>query len=723
MTEQTTPPSAGDARASGARKPARAEDGAASPRPPRVLPWGLLLAGLWGLATAADRLWLSLDARLPGWDQADYLNSAVDHGRALGLLAGGGWQGWQALLDLSPKIPPLASLVNGTVMAVAGSRPDQAAWALALWHGLLLVVVACWGRQLAGAGFGLLAAALVALTPALAELRVDFTLDLPLTATSTLALWRLGCWQAPAPRGGRWHQALTAALAVAVALLVKQSALLVVALPCLWAAGRALGEGRRSRQAVVGLAVVVGLCLPWLHHNWITALGGTNRAVLESGAAEGDPPPLSRASLLWYWRRWPLLVGPVLPFPALLGALAALAHRWRHLPAFLGQPVRHLPPGWAWLIGCTISGWACTTLSPNKDLRYIAPVLPLLVLLLARGWWQVGMVLRRRPPALPCLLLAAGLTAAADRTVAAANRTLQRQEPAPVAEVMAALRGRVGTSPTTVGVVPSSPEVNEHTLTTFGRLDGGRIAARKIGRDADQHPLVLDRSPWILLASGDQGTPRPAARELSHRVRADPRFEKVGSWPWSEERQLELWRRRGAPGRFDADFIRLARGMEAGPAGLARVFERIGPEHQLDPHFLYQERVRGWAEQRLRSNPRDADALWSLALLATLRNRPAEAEHWFGALQARDPQNPWPAAYRAVVLLAGWNPWKANSILQDTPETVRRQAVVRGLGDLSRLLGGQPLAVADLRRSLPAAITEVEASLERQEAPEGRAPE
>ena len=261
------------------------------PRPP--LPaagpggWWLALGGLWLLATAGDRLWLGLDARLPAWDQADYLNSAVDHGRALGLLAGGGWQGWAALLDLSPKIPPLASLVNGTVMAVAGQEPDGASWALALWHGLLLLVVALWGRQLQGPGFGLLAAALVAVAPALAELRVDFTLDLPLAATSTLALWRLGCWQAPAPAGGRSPQALGAALAVAAAILVKQSALLVVALPCLWAASRGLGQRGRRWQVLVALAVVLALLLPWLHHNWISTLGGTNRAVIESAAREG----------------------------------------------------------------------------------------------------------------------------------------------------------------------------------------------------------------------------------------------------------------------------------------------------------------------------------------------------------------------------------------------------------------------------------------------------
>ena len=64
-----------------------------------------LLALLWLISSGLDRLWLHLDQRLPAWDQADYLNSALDHGRALGLIEGGSWQGWQALLDLSPKIP------------------------------------------------------------------------------------------------------------------------------------------------------------------------------------------------------------------------------------------------------------------------------------------------------------------------------------------------------------------------------------------------------------------------------------------------------------------------------------------------------------------------------------------------------------------------------------------------------------------------------------------
>ena len=688
------------------------------PRPP--LPaagpggWWLALGGLWLLATAGDRLWLGLDARLPAWDQADYLNSAVDHGRALGLLAGGGWQGWAALLDLSPKIPPLASLVNGTVMAVAGQEPDGASWALALWHGLLLLVVALWGRQLQGPGFGLLAAALVAVAPALAELRVDFTLDLPLAATSTLALWRLGCWQAPAPAGGRSPQALGAALAVAAAILMKQSALLVVALPCLWAASRGLGQRGRRWQVLVALAMVLALLLPWLHHNWISTLGGTNRAVIESAAREGDPPPLSLRSLLWYPQLWPAQLGQVPLLAGLMGAAVAL-RSWRpRRPLELRRP---LSPGWGWLIGCALAGWLATTLSPNKDPRYITPVLPLLALLLARGWWLVGEAIAARggrPAAL--VALTSGLLAAAGGTVAERSTAIVQPGGFPVPEAMAEVRRRVGERPTTVLLVASRPDFNEHTATVYGRLAGGRIVARQVGRRPGQQEAVLAGGEWLLLATGDQGSGRPSAQELSRAVREDGRFERIRHWPRRDEADLELWRRRSTaslPRTFSQDFQRLAPRLESGPAALAPLFASIGLEHQLDGHRLYQEEVVSWARRRLAANPGDPDALWNLALLATLQNRPETAQRWFGELQHQNPSRPWAATYRAIVLLADWRPWQARAVLDALPADAARDPLIQGLRDLSGLLSGELGRLGRLPQTLPRAVAAVKREVSR----------
>jgi len=682
--------------------------------------WWAALGLIWLAATAADRLWLGLDRRLPSWDQADYLNSALDHGRALGLLRGGGWQGWDHLLDLSPKIPPLASLVNGTVMAIAGDSPLQASWALALWHGLLLVALAWWARQLGGRRFALLAAALMSLVPALAQLRVDYTLDLALAACTTLALALLGRWQmASSQGGGRWGQALAAATAIAAAVLVKQSALLVLTLPSLWAAIRALRSPWRRPQVLVALLIVIGLALPWLHHNWITTLGGTNRAVIESAASEGDPPVLSLASLLWYPNLWPRQLGIALLTPALGAGLTASWLNRQRLAGWLRHPVRALPPGWAWLIGCTLAGWLCTTLSPNKDDRYIAPLLPLLTLLVARGWWQIGLWLRARAGAKGGVIgagaLVLGLLAGGGELAAVQARALRREAPSPAPAAMADLRRRVGDAPITLLVVPGSPDLNEQTLTTYGRLDGGRIEARRLGRNRGEHPVVLSRSDWLLLATGDQGTTHPASRELSARIRRDGRFERLAHWPWDGGREVELWHRRGGAGfgsqPFDADFIRLARGMERGPAGIQDLFQRIGPEHQADGHFLYQQRVNDWARKRLAQNPDDRDALWSLALIETLRNRPQAAAPWYARLQALEPASPWPAAYRAVVLLADWRPGSAANVLRDTPDSVAKAPVNRALFQLGRGLSGHPLALESLRVTVPEAIASVKREL------------
>ena len=674
--------------------------------------WWLALLGIWLLATAADRLWLAADLRLPAWDQADYLNSAVDHGRALGLLPGGGWRGWQALLDLSPKIPPLASLVNGSVMAMAGEQADAASWALSLWHGLLLLVVGLWGRQLLGPGFALLAAALVALAPALTGLRVDFTLDMPLTASCSLALWLLWRWQRP-EAGGRWGQALLAALAVAAALLIKQSALLVIAPPAVWVLLQAQGQPRRRWQAWAAVAVVLALLLPWLHHNWITTLGGTERAVISSGAEEGDPGSLDPRSLIWYPRLW----GEQLGAATLTAGLAGLAllgwqqrGRWR-------QP---WPPGWAWVLGCAISGWLFTSLSPNKDARYIAPVLPLLVLLLARGWWELGhWIARQRGQGWAGSLLAAGLVGAAGIDAQASLRQLERSPSSSVAAAMQSLRQRVGEQPTTLLISASSPDLNEQTLTLLGRQQGGQILVRRLGRTPGQQELALQQGRWWLLASGDQGTTRPSARALSRAVRRDGRFELVQSWPWSKQRRLELWQRKGSAARpvgFEQQFIQLARGMEQGPAGLKPVFEAIGPWHLLDPNFSYQGKVQQWAEAQLASDPANRDALWSLALLAVLQNRPAQADTWFARLEHQLGRGSWASAYRSVVLLADWNSCSAARVADvQGADAARSEAstVLQALRDLGRSLCFDPRGPLALGGSLPPAIHTVTQELKQ----------
>ena len=682
----------------------------------------LSLLLIWLLSTVVDRWWWHAFNGIPAWDQADYLNSALDHGRALGLIEGGGWQGWQALLDLSPKIPPLASLVNGTVMALAGDAPVQAAWSLSLWHGLLLLVVAAWALALRhprrqARGFALLAAGLVAIAPALLDLRSDYVLELPLTALVTLALWRLGCWWDPL-RGGRWPQAIGAAIACLLALLVKQSALLVLVPALAWVALQALrrGGGRRA-QLLAGAGVIVAGLLPWLHHNWITTLGGTNRAVLESAAREGDPGPLTLEGWLWYPRLWPEQLGTVL---LVVGLAGLLLWCWQARRTVETRQREDDPAAWRWLVISLVLGWAFTCLSPNKDDRYIAPLLPALILLLSRGWWQWGQwcVQRwpQRAPWLPSLFLASGFLASSSAGAMAQIDRLSNRHQGPLeAIVQRAGGGRSGGSPTTVIVVPSTPDLNQHNVSYYGRRGGGQLVGRQLGSSrADVQP-VLAQAQWVLLAEGDQGSVRKSARKLDRAVRQSGVFEQVEQFPRPGGDSYSLWRRRAdqpSAAGFSEQFPALASGLAAGPAGLDPLFAAVAVEHMLDGHFLYRAPVRQRAMARLQQHPDDAEARWTLALLAVLANRPAEAAAHFAALERVMPSNPWPSAYRAVVTLADWNPWRASAITAAARRRFGEQPLLIALDDLSGVLSGALWRLPEAIHSIPQAVISVESALQ-----------
>ena len=694
----------------------------------------LALLLVWLLSTLVDRLWWTHSNSIPAWDQADYLNSALDHGRALGFLPGGGWQGWDALLDLSPKIPPLASLVNGSVMAVAGDAPAQAAWTLSLWHGLLLLAVAAWALELRrpraeARGFALLAAVLVALAPALLDLRSDYVLELPLTAMVTLALWRLGCWWNP-QRGGRWPQAFTAALTCLLALLVKQSALLVLLPALAWAAVQALrrGGGRRL-QLLAGVAVILVGVLPWLRHNWITTLGGTNRAVLESAAREGDPGPLSLQGWLWYPRLLPEQLGGVVLAVGLAGLLLWSWQRWRVGPR---SPVRGaLEPGaaahddrlaWCWLLISLVAGWVFTNLSPNKDDRYIAPLLPALLLLLTRGWWQWGLWFRQRwpqrSPWLPAVLLVLGLGAGTEAGVGAQLSCLKDRQQGPLEAIVRRAGGAIaGADPTTLIVVPSTADLNQHNVSYYGRRGGGQLVGRQLGSSRRDRDPVLARAEWVVLAEGDQGSVRKSARKLDQAVRTSGVFFLVEQFPRSGGDSYSLWKRRAespaAPG-FVERFPALAHGLAAGPEGLDPLFSAVATEHMLDGHFLYRQPLRRQAQARLAQNPNDAQARWTLALLAVLANRPAEASAQFAALEQVLPANPWPSAYRAVVTIAGWNPWRAAAITSAARQRHGEQPLLMALDDLSAVLSGALWRLPSALQSIPNAVKSVESELQDQ---------
>tara|TARA_B100000579_G_scaffold74015_1_gene56897 strand:- start:88 stop:828 length:741 start_codon:yes stop_codon:yes gene_type:complete len=246
-------------------------------------------------------------------------------------------------------------------------------------------------------------------------------------------------------------------------------------------------------------------------------------------------------------------------------------------------------------------------------------------------------------------------------------------------------------------------------------MQDGNILGRQLGESLSHIEPVLKYANWIILADGDQGSVSRNSIALDNAIRDSSLFMKVREFPREKEGSYSLWKRISSSMKqnlFHNRFIELANGMEQGPLGIKLIFDEIEIEHMLDGHFKYQSIVRDRALSKLSSDPENVESLWSLSLLKILANRPSEADIYLRNLEILLPENPWPSAYRTIVNLASWNPWKASSIA-DRAHKRNPNYFLQSLGDTSALSGGAFWRFKSALNSVPNAIKSVDEALKQ----------
>ena len=674
----------------------------------------ILVLFIWLVSTLADRIWWNLFSNTPSWDQADYLNSALDHARALSFLDGDGFVGFKSLLDLSPKIPPLASIVNGAVIAFAGDSPHLASWSLSIWNGFLIFNIASWGLYLNGRRFSFLCVLITAISPFLFQLRTDYVLELPLISLITFYLFHLGRWSDPI-KGGKWIQLLISTIGCAASLLIKQSALLVIIPSLVFISILCFKRSIIFKLQFLCLLISSFLAvLPWFYHNWIMTLSGSYRAVFESAVLEGDPSIFDFKSIFWYFPYLNLQFGNIIFYVGLSGILLGCLIHFKSEEYSINIKIlfNKYNYKWLWIYFNLLTSWTFTTFIPNKDVRYIACSIPLIILLLALGFckWSdwINSYFKFKFHDL-LIFFPIGFSLIPLWNFFNTLETFERRY-FPIKEIIAEVKLNVGNEKDTVVVVPSTPEVNQHNISYVGRMQGGNILGRQLGKSLSHQQPVLEKAKWIVLADGDQGSVPNNSLSLDKAVRESGLFIKIRHFPRETGGSYSLWKRdftAPKPEKFDNRFIKLAGGMQNGPLGIKLIFDEIAIHHMIDGHFKYQVTVRDQALSKISSNPSDIDALWTLALLKILSNRPSEADIFLESLEDLLPQNPWPSAYRSILNLASWNPWKASRIA-DTAYKKHQNYVLKALGDTGAVLGGSIWRLPSTFKSIPKAINNIE---------------
>jgi 4-amino-4-deoxy-L-arabinose transferase-like glycosyltransferase len=502
----------------------------------------LILVGIWSVCAVVDWIWLGLDRSEPAWDQGAHLVAAMHHWKFLQAPMALSKAWWTQLWSLSPNYRgPFVYGFTAPFLQVLGQHADAAIAVNQLFSALLLPAVYGLGRCLFNRSTGLWSAALCAIAPTLTFARLDYLLDYGITTVMVIAFTLLTFWWRDPKPARTWLWSLGFGGAIGGAILAKPTCLLFIALPIIWLLRRWV----HLRQWLNGLQLVLALLFSgllssgWIGQNWLTIITSSlnSNAV---GQREGDPSVMTVAGWLYYLQRLPNLVSWPFLVAAIAGAIVLLyAHRrtWK------------LTPEWTWLGSYAIGFYGLCTLATNKDLRFILPITPILIVIGVQWIQELPLRFKRGihwgTVASSALLLIYALFPLPGSTQLS-DRHLASPTPVwPVQEVVNTIYQASPYQVSTLGMLVDTPQIHAFNVDFYGTLANFQVLGRQLGFGKAFIEQDARSLTWYLAKTGDQGSwkEHPVITPLRQRVEADSNLAIYRAWPLPDQSELRLYRR------------------------------------------------------------------------------------------------------------------------------------------------------------------------------------
>ena len=509
-----------------------------------------IVGAIWLLGAISDRIWYSLDNSVPTWDRADYLNGVLNYHHALQnpQWLDGDW--WRNFWLLSNKIPPLHYLVTTPFINWFGISEDAASLVMLLYSAVLLVAVYGIGVILFSRRVGIYAAILCQLLPGLYYYRLEFLLDYPLTAITVFSFYLLTLWKV---KQNNWLLAIVFGISLGLAVLLKQTALFFLFIPLLWLfiSYCKSRQWLRIAQLIISISIAIAVCYPWYRTNWLLILTSGKRATIDSAIIEGDPALNSLDAWLYYFKTLTYLLSWHLLLIPLVGILLYITAKLFKLDFYtVSLPIKD-KDSIRWLLIYFTGGYLLSSFNLNKDARYILPLLPIIALLLAVGLQAYSKRWRKYLQwfviTLATILMLLNIYPLPGATITKIFSPRVRHYPYtgqsyPHQEVIREITDTDYYLRTTLGVLPSTPAINQHNFSFYGGQQNFQVVGRQVGIRENEVIADMRSLNWFITKTGDPGSVPEAQATINKLITESPNFELHKSWQLPDNSELKLYR-------------------------------------------------------------------------------------------------------------------------------------------------------------------------------------
>jgi 4-amino-4-deoxy-L-arabinose transferase-like glycosyltransferase len=308
---------------------------------------------------ALNILWSYLDKTPPHWDMARHLSNSLDYHRYLIDL------NWRKLIFNYSYYPPFYYWLTALWYLVVGRSIDAAISTNLFFVVALAISVYFSAKKLQDERSACLAALLALTFPMLSSQFKEFQLDAPLTVMVSLGLTFLLYSDNFRNRKSIVFLGIVSGLA----MLTKWTYAAYVLVPLIYLLAESLLKFPRERISILKNALIAAIATsiiagPWYTHNLSDIKRDVDGSGINAALAEGDPVGLTlKAFMFYFWtfiehHFW--LIGTII---FLVGLVVLLSNRESRRK-------------YAIYLISVIVGYIIFSTFPNKDARFIMPIVP-----------------------------------------------------------------------------------------------------------------------------------------------------------------------------------------------------------------------------------------------------------------------------------------------------------------------------------------------------------
>ena len=524
---------------------------------------------IWSISFVIDRIWFSLDHRLPSWDPADYLNGVMLYRDALSSPDFFNTSWWREFWLLSNKIPPLIYIITGAFWQILSPSVANANLVFSFINLILIVALFYLGKLFFNDKIALFSCALIQLVPGLYFYRREFLLDFPLTVIVLVSFTSLSYWYFTENKTLSWCLSLLTGIFLGFGLLLKQPFLFFLFFPLVFATITCCWQRHWSKIAQLLLMSVAAIIVfyPWYRTNWLVIFTSGKRATIDSAILEGDPPLNTLQAWTFYGEVAPYLLSVFLLLVSLFGLVYLLLKYRQKAPLKFKKALkfwqryfyqRKYPEKSTlivtyWLIIFVFGGYLLSSLNVNKDARYILPLVPVLTLLISafiysyqgqqKNIFRIGVLTIAF-----CLMLFNLFPLGGSWLTVLLSPKMQHHpytgEPWATPKVIDAA---IATNPylrMNIGVLPSTNQINQSNISFYGSIPDFQVYGRQVGVREEEVAQDVNALDWFITKTGDQGSIPASQPQTVELVEKGGQFNLLKQWSLPDQSLLKLYQKK-----------------------------------------------------------------------------------------------------------------------------------------------------------------------------------